>query len=108
MHRCLNLDDITPLKTWDTKNVTDMSDMFYMRNQLTNLEPLANWDVSNVKNMRGMFLECSIINNASAINDWDVSNVINFKNMFGGCPSHPTFTKRAGTWDSNGTFTPTT
>lgn len=102
------LDDITPLKTWDTKNVTDMSDMFYMRNQLTNLEPLANWDVSNVKNMRGMFLECSIINNASAINDWDVSNVINFKNMFGGCPSHPTFTKRAGTWDSNGTFTPTT
>ena len=29
-----------------------MSDMFYMRNQLTNLEPLANWDVSNVKNMR--------------------------------------------------------
>ena len=102
------LDDITPLKTWDTKNITDMSDMFYMRNQLTNLEPLANWDVSNVKNMRGMFLECSIINNASAINDWDVSNVINFKNMFGGCPSHPTFTKRAGTWDSNGTFTTTT
>ena len=45
---------------------------------------------------------------ASAINDWDISNVTNFGDMFGGCSSHPEFTKRTGTWDKYGTFTPTT
>ena len=43
----------------------------------------------------------------STINDWDILKVTTFSWMFYDCPSHPTFTKRAGTWNSDGTFTPT-
>lgn len=38
--------------------------------------------------------------------DSGVGIVYGFAWMFYGCPTHPTFTKRAGTWDSYGTFIP--
>ena len=37
---------------------------------------------------------------------WNIINVEAFHQMFRNAPSHPTFSKRTGTWDSNGTFTP--
>ena len=81
--------------------------MFYGCSQLTDLAGLKNLDVGNVTSMEAMFRKCSKLTDTSAINDWDIANVESFRYMFLDCPSHPEFTKRAGTWRS-GTFTPTT
>ena len=104
---CRQLTDLAPLANWQTGNVADMGDMFQECSQLTALTGLANWDTSKVTSMSSMFARCSQLTDASAINDWNIAKVTNFNAMFNGCPSHPTFTKRAGTW-SNGTLTPTT
>ena len=48
----------TPL-TWDTKNITNMKEMFcgaFSFNQSINTFGANNWDVSNVVDMKGMFL----------------------------------------------------
>ena len=133
--QCASLASLTPIANWDTDNLTTMSDMFYECTSLVNLTPLTNWNTEKVVNMNGIFNRCSSIvdlsplaswntgnvttmsymfsgctklANPSAINNWDISSVTAFKYMFRNCPSHPIFTKRAGTWDSKGTFTPTT
>ena len=103
---CNNLADLSGLANWDTGAVTNMYDMFFSCSSLTDLSGLSSWDVGAVVSMEGMFLGCNKLANTSAINDWNITKVTNFSRMFGNCPSHPTFTKRAGTWD-NGTFTPT-
>ena len=57
-----------------------------------------------------MFAGCEKLTDASPINDLDITaaNKRNFDQMFFDCPSHPEFSKRAGTWDEeSGTFTPT-
>ena len=72
---------------------------------------------SNITNMSNMFYQAYSLTNVSAIDDWDVRTVTatagssssssnKFYNMFNGAPTHPNFTKRAGTWNSNGTFIP--
>ncbi len=133
--QCASLASLTPIANWDTDNLTTMSDMFYECTSLVNLTPLTNWNTEKVVNMNGIFNRCSSIvdlsplaswntgnvttmsymfsgctklANPSAINNWDISSVTAFKYMFRNCPSHPIFTKRAGTWDRSGTFKPTT
>lgn len=133
--QCASLASLTPIANWDTDNLTTMSDMFYECTSLVNLTPLTNWNTEKVVNMNGIFDRCSSIvdlsplaswntgnvttmsymfsgctklANPSAINNWDISSVTAFKYMFRNCPSHPIFTKRAGTWDRSGTFKPTT
>ena len=104
---CSNLANLTALSGWNTSRVESMNFMFYGCKNLTDLTALSGWDTSNVTNMEHMFAFCRKLTNSSAINDWDILKVTNFSQMFRDCPSHPTFTKRAGTWDSYGTFTPT-
>ena len=105
-YQCTSLTNLSGLSNWNTSSVTTMSNMFNGCTGLTNLSGLANWNTSNVLGMATMFSRCSGIVDASAINDWDISSVTIFGKMFYGAPSHPTFTKRAGTWNSQGTFTP--
>lgn len=59
----------------------------------------------NVTNMSNMFYQ-TYLKDASGINNWNIEKVTDFCGMFGVCHTHPEFTKRAGTWDDNGTFTP--
>ena len=106
---CYNLTDTSPLSTWDTSNVTNMKSIFYYCGSLTNLNGLANWDTTNVSSMDLMFLDCSVLTDTSSINDWNIAKAASYNiyEMFTNCPSHPEFTKQAGTW-SDGTFHPTT
>ena len=126
--------DLTPLTNWNVGNVTDMSVMFLNVN-IASYEPLSGWDVSKVENfnntfnqtaystvtslhglegwdvhnatdMNSMFADNASLSDASAINDWNISSVTDFGQMFAGTPVHPEFTKRTGTWESDGTFTP--
>lgn len=106
---CRSLTDLTGLENWNTKNVETMQYMFggssdyHMK--LTNLTALKNWDVGNVTNMRFMFGYCDALADASALNNWDITKVTEFTYIFAFSPSHPEFTKRAGTW-AVGTFFP--
>ncbi len=105
-----SLTDLSGLASWDTSSVTYMGNMFGNAISLTNLSGLASWDTSSVMNMSSMFQNATSLTQAGvdAINTWDITNVGNgnFKFMFRYVPYHPTFTKRQGTWDSSGTFTP--
>ena len=103
------------LAHFDTKNVKYMACVFQDCQYLSELHSISDWDTSNVTDMQAMFNGCQSLYDASAINDWDVTNVKTgsdynngFYLMFGSCSPHPEFTKRAGTWDSEGTFHPTT
>ena len=106
MFYACDLTDVSTLTKWDTGRVENMSNMFNGCD-FTDLSGLETWNTGRVTNMSSMFSYCYKLTDASAINDWDILKVTNFESMFIGCSSHPTFTKRAGTWDSNGTFTPT-
>ena len=101
-----SLIDLTPLSNWDTSSVGVMSSMFTGDNALMSLSRLSNWDTGNVYDMSAMFEGCTSLVDASAINDWEIKNVTTFNRMFYRAPSHPSFTKRSGTWNSSGTFVP--
>lgn len=103
---CLRLSDLSPIADWNTSNVTNMEQTF-CETAVINLDSLSKWETKRVTNMHSMFSWCTALTDSSAINDWDIAKVTDFGSMFYGCPSHPTFTKRAGTWDNRGTFTPT-
>lgn len=129
----MEISDLTPIEKWNVGNVIDMNSMFlgckikninslsnwnvskvinmsymFCNCKIDNLNPITNWNVSKVTDMPSMFSECTNLTNASGINNWNITKVTNFNSMFSGCPTHPEFTKVAGTWDDNGTFTPTT
>ena len=103
---CNSLTDLSGLGNWNTGNVTNMSEMFWECTSLTNLSGLESWNTGNVTDMSHMFRVCQKLTDTSAINDWEITTVKKFNFMFGDCPSHPTFSKRPGTWNSSGTFMP--
>ena len=94
-----------------------MSYMFYNAYSLTDISALSHWDTGKVTNMSYMFQNAYSLTDASAIDDWDIGAVTatagsssssrnKFYHMFNGVSAHPNFTMRAGTWDANGTFIP--
>ena len=107
-YECTSLVNLTPLTNWNTEKVVNMNGIFDRCSSIVDLSPLASWNTGNVTTMSYMFSGCTKLANPSAINNWDISSVTAFKYMFRNCPSHPIFTKRAGTWNSSGTFNPTT
>ena len=106
-YECTSLVNLTPLTNWNTEKVVNMNGIFDSCSSIVDLSPLASWNTGNVTTMSYMFSGCTKLANPSAINNWDISSVTAFKYMFRNCPSHPIFTKRAGTWDRSGTFNPT-
>lgn len=128
----MEISDLTPIEKWNVGNVIDMNRMF-LGCKIKNINSLSNWNVSKVTKMDAMFLRCEIqdlsaisnwnvsnvtsvcqmfkgnpITDASGINNWNITKVTDFDSMFGSCSTHPEFTKVTGTWNDNGTFTPTT
>ena len=101
-----SITDLDAISGWKVSNVTSMELMFW-NCKIQNLNAISNWNVSNVTSVRQMF-QGNPITDASGINNWNITKVTNFELMFSGCPTHPEFTKVTGTWDSDGTFTPTT
>ena len=86
-----------------------MQNMFGENSSLTDISALSNWatKVNKVTNFKTMFQSCPNLLDASALNDWNIKSTASFTNMFKNTPTHPTFSLVNGTWDSNGTFTPT-
>ena len=61
---------------WDVSKVTDMSGLF---EDVTFSEDISNWDVSNVTNMQDMFENCMFNGD---ISNWNTSKVSNMQDMF--------------------------
>ena len=56
---CDKLISLPDISEWDTKDVTDMSNMFYDCKSLSSLPDISNWDTKNVTNMSDMFRDCN-------------------------------------------------
>lgn len=76
--------DLSPLSTWDTSSVTDMSEMFTLNSKITSLKGLETWNVSNVRNLSSAFYNMSALADISALGRWNVSNVTTMASMFEG------------------------
>ena len=72
------------VSSFDTSNVTDMHGMFYYCRSLTSLD-LSNFNTSKVTDMSKMFSACNLAN--FNLSNFNTSNVINMNNMFSGCTS---------------------
>ena len=112
------LSDISALSDWETGKVQIMSYMFNNADSLTSIEPLRNWDVSSVTEMVGTFRHTINLADATAIKNWNVTNVTatagssssstnKFHQMFNESTAvlEP-FILRSGTWNSSGTYVP--
>ena len=79
---CSNLEELN-LKNFNTENVTDMSFMFSGCNKLTELD-LKNFDTKKVTNMECMFYECSSLENLD-IKNFNIEKVTKMQGMFYDC-----------------------
>lgn len=118
MFQNINIPSLEPLKDWDVGSVEDFSYMFnYASTVVDNLDDLEDWNVSSAKDVSFMFGHLPSLRDVSAVNDWDITSVTatagdateennKFYRMFTWSPVYPEFSKRAGTWNSLGTFIP--
>ncbi len=102
------LTNLDALKDWDVSSVTNMNTLFASSSLIASLDALEKWNVSSVTDFAGAFRNCKSLQNTSGIQDWPINPSADFTQMFYNCPSHPEFTKQAGSWDSEGTFQPET
>ena len=75
-------EQIPEFSTWDTSNVTDMSNMFY-ECKLKSLD-LSSFDTSLVTDMYDMFYGCSLLKELD-LSSFDTTNVTNMGSMFYSC-----------------------
>ena len=108
MFQNINIPSYQPFASWNVGKVENFSDMFNQTDDstVTSLAGLENWNVVSAKNMSNMFCENRSLTDASAINNWAIKSSIDFTKMFKNCHVHPAFTQVAGTWNAEGTFTP--
>ncbi len=81
-----------PIGEWDTKGVTDMSNLF--QDKMSFNESIGNWNVSNVTNMAYMFYNAVCFN--QPLGSWNVSNVTDMSRMFS---QLTTFNQPLGSWN---------
>ena len=65
----------------DTSKITDMSELFYNKEDI-NID-VSKWNVSNVEDMNRMFFGCKLFD--CDLSDWNVSNVKRMEFMFSSC-----------------------
>ena len=89
---CLNMETID-ISSFNTKNVTDIHDMFamwdegnakVMDNKLTNIIFGENFNTSNVQTIAQMFIGCNKLTNLN-IENWNTSNVTDMSSVFSFC-----------------------
>ena len=108
---CEKLNQVEGIKNLNTKEVTDMADMFYECRDLSSLDvsgfntekvtdmsgmffecislkllDVAKFNTANVKSMSNMFYRCHNIDLLNVTN-FNTENVTNMQGMFSGCPA---------------------
>ena len=83
--KCERLQSIKNIEKFDTRNVTDMSVMFFLCKSLTTLD-IGNWNTSKVTSAYNMFKSCASLTTLD-IGRWDTSKVNRMEGMFSYCES---------------------
>ena len=89
LHSCYYLERIEGLNTWNTSQVTDMTNFFNGCGALTEID-VSSFDTSNVTNMEAMFRNFGLevpnskLKRIKGIENFDMSKVTNMKIMFQG------------------------
>ena len=81
---CSNLETISGLDYLNTKNVTDMSYMFYDCIKLPSLN-LSKFNTANVTDMSSMFYGCNKLSSLTLSDSFNTAEVTNMSYMFLGC-----------------------
>lgn len=84
-YNCEDLTSINFGNNFDTRNVKDFNSMFYNCSNLTELD-LSSFNTSNATNMRSMFYSCDKLEKLD-ISNFDTSKVTAFNEMFLECQS---------------------
>jgi len=80
---CASLNGPSNIGSWNTSNVTDMSNLFNGTTVFN--QNISGWDTGSVTDMVNMFASASAFN--QPIGNWDVSSVTNMNYMFGSATS---------------------
>jgi len=80
---CASLNGPANIGSWNTSNVTDMSNLFNGTTVFN--QNISGWDTGSVTDMVNMFASASAFN--QPIGNWDVSSVTNMNYMFGSATS---------------------
>ena len=75
------------ISDWNTKNWTDISNMFSYCNLLSYLPDISNWNTENVENMDSIFSGCSSLISLPDISKWNTNKVTNMNGIFQKCIS---------------------
>ncbi|NBP66329.1 MAG: BspA family leucine-rich repeat surface protein [Bacteroidetes bacterium] len=89
---CNNITTIQNINSWDTSNVTIMTNMFV--ECYTFNDDISGWDVSNVTDFGGMFDNAYLFDQPIGV--WDTSNAANMASMFFYTTN---FNQNIGSWD---------
>ena len=80
------LEDLYPLKDWNTSSLTKMNSLFYNCTNIKSLNGLENWNTSRVEDMSFMFSAHYkyplLLESIEPIKYWDTSNVTTMQAMF--------------------------
>ena len=84
---CKNLSSIIDIDFLNTSNVKKMNNMFLNCISLESLPDISKWDTSNVTHIDYMFSGCEKLKSLPDISNWNTSNVTQMKHMFSNCKS---------------------
>ena len=79
------LSSLPDISKWNTKNITDMSSIFYGCKLLSSLSDISKWNTKNVNNMSSMFYGCELLSSLPDISKWDTQNVTKMGYILSGC-----------------------
>ena len=82
--KCRDLSSLD-VSGFNTEKVTDMGRMFYNCSSLTSLD-VTHFNTEKVTNMSSMFSSCSSLTSLNVTN-FNTANVTNMQGMFSGCPA---------------------
>ena len=84
---CSDLISLPDISRINTSNVINMGWMFSNCSSLSSLPNISEWNTSNVKDMRCMFNNCSSLSSLPDISKWNIYNVTSISGMFAYCSS---------------------
>ena len=79
---CNSLIELPDISKWNTKNIKDMSYLFYNCSSITYLPDISKWKTDNIINIKSMLMGCSSLLILPDISKWNINYKIEISNAF--------------------------